>query len=68
MTKKGAIQGNDSDVDRARYEPHSRKIRRPDEVQIYESVIGDQAGVPTTGLLTAVRFLKDNRLLPRGFA
>jgi hypothetical protein len=23
--------------------------------------------IPTTGLLTAVRFIKDNRLLPRGF-
>ena len=23
--------------------------------------------VPTTGLLTAVRFIKDNRLLPKGF-
>ena len=29
--------------------------------------MGDPAGVPTTGLLTAVGFLKDNRLLPRGF-
>jgi hypothetical protein len=67
MTKEGAIEGNDSDVNRARYEPHYREIRRPDEVQIYESVMGDLAGVPTTGLLTAVRFLKDNRLLPRGF-
>ena len=26
-----------------------------------------QDGVPTTGLLTAVRFIKDNRLLPAGF-
>ena len=26
-----------------------------------------QNGVPTTGLLTAVRFIKDNRLLPAGF-
>ena len=26
-----------------------------------------RAGVPTTGLLTATQYLKDNRLLPRGF-
>jgi hypothetical protein len=36
-------------------------------VQIYESIMSDPAGAPTTGLLTAVRYLKDNRLLPRGF-
>jgi len=36
-------------------------------VQIYESVMGDPEGVPTTGLLSAVGYLKDNRLLPRGF-
>jgi len=36
-------------------------------VQIYESVIGDVNGGVTTGLLTGVRYLKDNRLLPRGF-
>ena len=29
--------------------------------------MSDQAGLPTTGLLTAVRYLKNNRLLPRGF-
>ena len=27
----------------------------------------DMNNVPTTGLLTAVRFIKDNRLLPKGF-
>jgi hypothetical protein len=36
-------------------------------VQVYESVMGDPQDRPTTGLLTALRFIKDNRLLPRGF-
>ena len=43
------------------------EITRPDEVQIYESIMGTPAGTPTTGLLQATRYLKDNRLLPRGF-
>jgi hypothetical protein len=42
-------------------------IRRPDEVQIYESVLGDTTGAVTTGLLAASQYLKDNRLLPHGF-
>ena len=29
--------------------------------------MSDRAGVPTTGLLTGVRYVKDNRLTPRGF-
>jgi hypothetical protein len=36
-------------------------------VQIYESVMAGPTGTLTTGLLTAVRYVKDNRLLPRGF-
>jgi hypothetical protein len=36
-------------------------------VQIYESILGDATGGVTTGLLTASQYLKDNRLLPRGF-
>jgi hypothetical protein len=66
-TASGLIQGNDSDANPDRFEPHYAEISRPDEVQIYESIMGDPAGAPTTGLLTAVRFLKDNRLLPEGF-
>lgn len=63
----GSIEGNDNDADPRRYEPHHREIHRPDQVQIYEVVMADAAGVPTTGLLSAMRYLKDNRLLPQGF-
>jgi hypothetical protein len=63
----GAIRGNDNDVDPAGYEPHYEQITQPDQVQIYEPVLGTPARRPTTGLLTATQYLKDNRLLPRGF-
>jgi hypothetical protein len=64
---QGAIQGNDNDSDGARYEPHYTEITQPDQVQIYEAIMVDRAGKPTTGLLHGVRYEKDNRLLPRGF-
>jgi hypothetical protein len=67
ITPSGLIQGNDNDADATKFEPHYTEIRRPDQVQIYESIMADPAGAPTTGLLTAVGYLKDNRLLPRGF-
>lgn len=63
----GAIVGNDNDDDSARYEPHYQEITQRDQVQIYESVMVDLQGQVTTGLLSSVRFIKDNRLLPRGF-
>ncbi len=67
IAPNGAIAGNDNDADALAVEPHYAEIRAPDQVQIYESVMGDPSGRPTTGLLTAVRYLKDNRLVPRGF-
>ncbi len=67
MTKQGSIQGNDNDEDPARFEPHYLEISRPDQAQIYESIMVGPDSAVTTGLLTAVRFIKDNRLLPRGF-
>jgi hypothetical protein len=67
VTATGRIEGNDNDADRTRAEPHYREIRRADEVQVYESIMRDSAGTVTTGLLQAVDYLKDNRLLPRGF-
>jgi hypothetical protein len=67
ITPAGRIMGNDNDDDRTRYEPHYREITRPDQVEIYESILVDSKGVVTTGLLSGVRYIKDNRLLPRGF-
>jgi len=63
----GLIRGNDNDADAQKYEPHYTEITSPDQVQIYEDIIVDRAGKITTGLLNAVRYIKDNRLLPRGF-
>jgi hypothetical protein len=63
----GSITGNDNDADALKFEPHYTRITTPDQVQIYESVMGDFRGQPTTGLLYGARYLKDNRLLPRGF-
>lgn len=63
----GSIVGNDNDDDPLRYEPHYRAITRWDQVEIYEDIMKDQAGQPTTGLLHAVGYLKDNRVLPTGF-
>jgi hypothetical protein len=63
----GAIQGNDNDLDPARFEPHHVRIDQPDDVQIYETIMTDAAGRVTTGLLRGVRYEKDNRLTPKGF-
>jgi hypothetical protein len=63
----GAIAGNDNDANPLTFEPHYEQVTTPDQVQIYEPILGDRSGAPTTGLLTATQYLKDNRLLPRGF-
>jgi hypothetical protein len=67
LEPSGRIVGNDNDADPLRYEPHYTQIESPDQVQIYEGIVVDRNGRPTTGLLSAVRYEKDNRLLPRGF-
>jgi hypothetical protein len=63
----GSIEGNDNDADPARFEPHYREITKSDQVQIYEPILKDASEHVTTGLLSAVGYLKDNRLLPSGF-
>jgi hypothetical protein len=67
FSNSGSIAGNDNDIDARRFEPHYDEISAPDQVQIYESILGDVDGRVTTGLLSATQYLKDNRVLPRGF-
>ena len=67
LNPDGSIQGNDNDADPNRFEPHYTEINNKDQVQIYEDIMVGANNLPTTGLLTAVRFIKDNRLLPKGF-
>ena len=67
LNPDGSIQGNDNDADPSRFEPHYREITKGDQVEIYEPILGDSEGHVTTGLLNAVGYLKDNRLLPDGF-
>jgi len=63
----GSIAGNDNDADAHRYEPHYAEIHDAEQVEIYEAIMEHYDGGPTTGLLNGVGYLKDNRLLPRGF-
>jgi hypothetical protein len=67
IREDGSIVGNDNDADGSLFEPHYDLIERPDQVQIYEPILADSSGEVTTGLLSGVRYVKDNRIPPRGF-
>jgi hypothetical protein len=67
LNANGSIEGNDNDADPMRFEPHYTEVNNRDQVQIYEDIMVGANNQVTTGLLTAVRFVKDNRLLPKGF-
>jgi hypothetical protein len=63
----GSIAGNLNDADPKRYSPHYSVVSAPDQVEIFEPILGDAQDHVTTALLTATHYLKDNRILPAGF-
>ena len=63
----GSIDGANNDTDPSMLEPHYDLITSADQVQIYESVLGNTDGDVTQTLLRAAEYLKDNRLTPAGF-
>jgi len=67
LRDNGSIVGNANDDDATAYEPHYEEITAADQVQIYEPIMVDWRDRVTTGLIYAVRYVKDNRLLPMGF-
>jgi hypothetical protein len=67
LNPDGSIVGNDNDADAHRFEPHYREITNAQQVEIFEPILGDAQGNVTTGLLSAIGYLKDNRILPTGF-
>jgi hypothetical protein len=48
-------------------QPHFGTVSSPDRAVVYEAVLADRDGRPTTSLISARRFAKDNRILPAGF-
>jgi hypothetical protein len=67
FTPTGAITGNNADSDHKGYETHYDIIDGSDKVQIYEGIMKNPGGAITYTLLEAGDFIKDNRLLPKGF-
>jgi hypothetical protein len=65
--EEGRITGNDADFIPSACEPHYHVVARPDQVQVYESVMENTDGEVTYTLLRGASYRKDNRLLPKGF-
>jgi len=64
---QGRIIGVDADNGALGYEPHYQTITLGNQVQVYEAIMANVEGEVTRTLLRASHFLKDNRLLPKGF-
>ena len=67
LTPESRVTGDDHDADGSRYEPHHTTIDSPEQVQVYQGVMVDGDGSVTAGLMSAERWVKDNRILPDGF-
>ena len=65
--ESGAFDNEGRIVGLETFQPHHDEITRADQVQVYETIMGDVHGAPTWGLLRAAAYIKDNRLPPRGF-
>ena len=67
FTSDGKIEEIDDETSTLGYEQHHTKITDDSQVQIYETVMGDMNNDLTYTLMHASQYLKDNRILPKGF-
>ena len=69
--ESGAFNGNGQivgvDDNTEGYEKHYEKIVNASEVQVYEPIMADTDNKQTYTFMQAAKYLKDNRILPKGF-
>ena len=63
----GSIVGADGDRDFNKVEPHYNSVINENQVLIYEAIMANASGETTHSLVEGIRYLKDNRLTPKGF-
>lgn len=63
----GRIVGVDGNLDATTFAPHYDLITSSSQVQVYEAIMGDNHKQVTHTLLRGMSYLKDNRILPKGF-
>ena len=63
----GRIVGVAEDVSADLWEPHHEIITDDSQVQVWQAIVGKTDGSRTHSLLDGDRYLKDNRILPKGF-
>ena len=63
----GSIAGVDADSNLNAYEQHYEEITQSNQVQVYETIMGNTDNEVTYTLLRAATYLKDNRIPPAGF-
>jgi len=64
---EGRIVGVDDVVGGSGYELHYTKITDASQVQVYEPIMADTDDQLTYTFMNAAKYLKDNRVLPKGF-
>ena len=67
VNANGSVVGVDADTNPAYFEDHYDLITNPDQVQVYEAIMGNNLNQVTYTLLRGATYFKDNRLLPQGF-